>query len=346
MNISEHQTELDEMVEKGMGYVEDSYDPRDFDAEAFLGGVEEFEEEFLVDVPFVTYQGRMPSCTAHAVTTHKWKDEEFRGSPRFNFAWSKYNDGYTRWGTSLRNAMSILVDKGFVAEEHYPDENKLFEKDYTDVHKIPVEIIEAAREHKAESYVRKTLYSSHKARELMRTIKDAQSPIAVSMTWRTSYNHTGASGILGEPQGNSSGHAFVYLGWIQKYGKRMHVFQNSFGDWWADKGRFYLEDDECERLNGGAWFTVDIDKETAKKQDIEFKKLKKEPMLKLKELEGEGKILIQRVDNGTFYINVGDKLLEVSKERAGEAALTAITRAGGGIGVEPEYLKGLVIKDF
>jgi len=342
--MDEKLKELDQLVDDGgMGYVQDTYDPRDFEAEAFMGGEDSFPDEFLIDVPFVTYQGRIPSCTAHATTTMKWAQENVRLSPRFNFSWTKYYDGYKGWGSSFRQAIGVLQKKGAVEEEKYPDENKLSEKEYTDINLIPAHLLGKAKEHMSKSYVRLTRTPMVMKKMLMQY----NTPILCGMPWYKSYSREiKKDGYLPKPEGSGGGHAFICIGWRTKDGKIEFIFQNSFGKWWGDNGRFYIPANDLGRLYSGLYVTIDKDVEEARKIDTEHKKSKKKPMIDLRKLQGDGKTLIFDADNGVFYLNVGDKLLKVDKERAAEAALMAVTRAGFGLGIKEEYLDGLTIERF
>ena len=336
---------LDEQQEKGFGYVPDSYDPRDFALEAFVGATDTFPTDFLVDVPFVTHQGQIPSCSAHAVTTMKYAQEGVRLSPRFNFAWSKFNDGYQGWGTSFRNAIMVLQEHGAVTEHEYPDSNMLPEVDYTNVKNIPITASMKALDFKSKSYV---LFTASDV-ALFQALYTYKTPVLCGCPWYQSYNRIGTDGKIPDKTGTASGHAFVCIGWKTVDDDVWFIFQNSFGANWGDKGRFIIKADEIkDRLYSSLFVTIDMDKEEAKKIDTAYKLNSKKPMMDLKLLLNQGHVLLQETEeSGTFYINKGDKLLEITPDRQGLAALTVLMRGGvKGLAIPKAYLDGIKIELF
>lgn len=310
----------DELLEKGMGYTEDEYNPKTFLGSAFLGEVE-LPEEFILDTPFVTNQGSIPSCTAHAVTSAKFFHENVRLSPRFNFAWSKYNDGYQGWGTTFENALNVLVKVGGATEASYPDEHT-DEKTYTDVTRIPKVVQDSAYIYKAKAYVR---YDRGVA-NMMQALYQHKAPLLVGLPWYQTYNRTPKDGFLPDMAGTSTNHAVQFIGW-KEYGKIL-ISKNSFGAWFGDNGKFYLHAEAVNRLFGSVYGIIDMDVEEAKKIDAEYKK-KNNIMVDFKLLLNQGFSLIRDTDTGAYYINKGDKLLHVEAERSGLASLTVLDRADG-----------------
>ena len=336
---------LDEQQEKGFGYVPDSYDPRDFALEAFVGATDTFPTDFLVDVPFVTHQGQQPSCSAHAVTTMKYSDEGVRLSPRFNYAWSKFNDGYQGWGTSFKNAITVLQEHGAVTEAEYPDENTLSQEEYTDVKLIPLTASMKALDFKSKTYVQSTISDV----ALFQALYQYKKGILLGCPWYQSYNRIGTDGMITDATGTASGHAYNCIGWRTKQSKVDFIFQNSFGQNWANKGRFYIPADEItDRLYSSLFVTIDMGKEEAKKIDTAYKLNSKKPMMDLKLLLNQGHVLLQETqESGTFYINKGDKLLEITPDRQGLAALTVLMRGGvKGLAIPKAYLDGIKIETF
>ena len=300
---------LDRLVDQGLGHTESPEDPRRFVAEAFLGAPPEvFPDNFEVEVPFVTYQGQIPSCTAHAVTTMKSIQEGVRLSPRFNFAWTKFYDGYQGWGATFDQALRVLQDNGAIEESLYSDKNTLPENEYTNVKNIPTELNERAKIYKSKAFV----VADRSKVNAMRTIMQFKTPVLVGLNWYQSYNRVGKDGVLPDMTGSSSGHAVVAIGWRTVNGVWELICLNSFGSLWGDNGRFYVTEDKLMRLYNGVYATIDMTVEEARKIDTEYKKKLNKPMLDLRKLEAQKKTLIFDADSGKFYLNLGDKLQELS----------------------------------
>lgn len=330
-----------------LGHVQDLYDPRTFEAAAFMGAAPmTFPNEYLIDVPFVTYQGQIPSCTAHATTTMKYVDEGVRLSPRFQYAWSKYNDGYKGYGTSFVNALSVLQEHGAAEEIMYPDENHLDQATYTDVKQIPERVSAVAVVHKSQSYVTNKLTKQN----LMQMLMEFKKPLLIGGDWYQAYNRIGADGIMPIFSGTLvGGHAFLGVGWRTVTDEWQLICQNSFGANWGDHGRFYIPESQLNQLYGQVFVTIDMPKADAKQIDTTYKLNNKgKPMMDLKLLLNQGHVLLQETEeSGTFYINTGDKLLEITPERQGLAALT-VQMLGGtkGLAIPKAYLQGIVIEQF
>jgi hypothetical protein len=345
----------DELLEKGMGYIEDEYNPKTFLGSAFLGEVE-LPKDFVLETPFTTSQGNLPSCTAHAVTSAKYFHENVRLSPRFNFAWSKYNDGYQGWGTTFENALNVLVKVGGAMEDAYPDEH-MDESAYTDVTRIPKIVQDSAYIYKAKAYVRYDRSVSN----MMQALYQHKAPLLAGLPWYQSYNRTPQDGFLPDMSGNSAGHAVQFIGW-KNYGETL-LFKNSFGSWFGDNGKFYLYKEAVNRLFGSVYGIIDMDVEEAKQIDAEYKK-KNNITMDLRLLLNKGFGAVRDTDTGAFYVNKGDKLLEVESptpdatpeelariaHRAALASLSILDRADGKPvrfqRVPTDYLRGLIIEKF
>lgn len=264
--------ELDNLVARGTGYVPDEPDARHFELEAFLGAgdMEQLPETFQIRVPFVTAQGGIPSCTAHATTTMKSVQEEVRLSPRFNYAWSKHNDGYKGYGTTFVNALSVLREYGAVEESDYPDQNTLPEPQYTNAALIPQSLMEKAATYKSKSYVA----IPREVQKLKAALYKYFLPVLCGMEWFQSYNRIGKDGKIPEMQGSSVGHAFVCTGWTED----AFIFQNSFGPDWGDNGKFYVPQNELMRLYQSMFVTIDMPKEEAKVIVDEYRRTLPDPV--------------------------------------------------------------------
>lgn len=329
-----------------LGHIKDEYDPRTFEAAAFMGASPlSFPDKFLIDVPFVTYQGQIPSCTAHATTTMKYVDEGVRLSPRFQFAWSKYNDGYKGYGTSFVNALSVLQQHGAAEEMMFPDENKLDQTTYTDVKLIPDRVSSVATVHKSQSYATNKLTKEN----IMQMMMQFKKPLLIGCDWYQIYNRIGSDGMFPIFSGQLvGGHAFIAVGWRTVDGNWQLICQNSFGMNWGDNGRFYVFEGLLGQLYSQVFVTIDMPKEDAQQIDTKYKLNLNKPMMDLKLLLNQGHVLLQETEeSGSFYINKGDKLLEITADRSGLAALTVLMRGGvKGLAIPKAYLTGITIEQF
>ena len=95
------------------------------------------------------------SCTAHAQTHHKERQENVRLSARFVMAKTKEYEGNKEYGAYTRNTFRTVNKIGAAEEQYYPEPGpEMSWEEYIDVSHIPLKAIENAGDHKSDSYWR------------------------------------------------------------------------------------------------------------------------------------------------------------------------------------------------
>lgn len=179
---------------------------------------------FMLEPKRIKDQGTVNSCVAHSLSSmleNKWKKDFSVG-----FIYGYRPEGYYQGeGMYPREALKTLQKVGDVKEEDFPFNEEMQEiKHKVDNNKDLLEV--EAEDNKISAYAR--LYSINEIKSWLYT-KEIAVPIAIA----TEKLELDEDNIIQIPKEYPNyGHEMLIIGW-DEYG---FIVQNSWGEYWGDKG--------------------------------------------------------------------------------------------------------------
>jgi hypothetical protein len=179
-------------------------------------------------------------------------------------------------GTDLRSFQKALVDVGCAEESVCPSDHTLSWDKFSNQSNLNPNAMANASKHKAQSFWKATTRD-----EIMKGI-DEGFIFHTGMMWYSGYNYLKLPFKIKLFDGTVvGGHAWDIIGYDLNYQNLGECFicQNSFGESWGDKGKFYISSFELlpQIKNWGGYFTLDIPKELGRwLQDNQGKIIKNE----------------------------------------------------------------------
>lgn len=230
-------------------------DERDFGLWWF-GSYTPKETRKVLTTQKINNQGALSTCQWNATITAKEIDEGESLSIRsiVNYGLTKSLVGLEGL-SNLRSGQKVLCDWGATTQEQCPEGVAIW---YNYSHGIDVNALTPlAKNHKAQSYFEVT------GRDQILKIVDEGKAMTTGIDWYSGYNQGGgfsAPWIISKTVGYKvGGHAITLIGYdLNYYGRKVYVFQNSYGKEWGDDGKFYIDMDFFDANNYGVYVNYDI----------------------------------------------------------------------------------------
>lgn len=237
-------------------------DPRDFKTDVLGWSFFGYEPKHLdkeIKTLSVKNQGSMNNCTWQAATVQKEVDEGVVLSARSLTA-AGYKAGLISGNgfASLESPQKILKNVGILEASEIPEE-----VGWNSYINVDLERFKASfAKHKTQSY-----WSVTSKADLLKVLDEGK-VVTTGIDWYTGFNQGGgfkSPWIITKAIGYKvGGHSIDIIGYKLKYnGSDVFICQNSYGNEWGDKGRFYISFDYILRNNYGFFVNLDIAVDTA-----------------------------------------------------------------------------------
>lgn len=239
------------------GALKDKKDRRDYRLCSITPAVEIPKQRFQLEEKFgVKYQDGRGSCTAHAQTHHKERQEGVLLSARFVMALTKELEGNKKYGAYTRNTFKVVNEHGSCEENLYPEPSPTMSwKEYVDTRYIPEECYANGKKHKSKSYWR-VGNSIQAIREALVTYNNS---VTLSMAWYKDFGARHKEGVLPidiSEDNYVGGHAVECTGFDDH--ERYLIVKNSYSERWGDDGFCYLPYDLFNAVVWDVWTSMDL----------------------------------------------------------------------------------------
>ena len=247
---------------KASGLIREDKDERDFETGIFgWGEYTPKSSRHVIKTKSVKNQGNLNTCQWNATTVQKEVDEDIELSVRSLTAYGYKlglvsGDGYSSIssGQKVLKEWGIAEASGIIELGVWPDYIEVNTAYYTG----------EANKHRIQSY-----WSVSSRNDRLKVLDEGR-VIVTGIDWYTGYNQGGgfaAPWIISRKTGwKIGGHAIAMIGYDLNYnGRKVYVFQNSYGSDWGDGGKFYIDMDFFDAENYGCYVNLDIPEEQAKK---------------------------------------------------------------------------------
>lgn len=200
----------------------------------------------------VKNQGNINTCVFNSTTVQKEIDEKKKLSVRSMVIYAKRKGWLSGDGFStLINGQKVLRDFGIMDD--------IIDESITRWSKYSAGILNevVASKNKISSY-----WEVRKRSEILKLL-DEDKAVTTGMDWYTGFNQGGGFSkpwLITMKNGWKVGsHAVVIIGYDMNYqGKQVYIIQNSYGKFWGDSGKFYVEMSYLEGKNYGFLTNLDI----------------------------------------------------------------------------------------
>lgn len=219
------------MEHKNLGAIPSPYDVRDFTLRALPP--QEFPDEFDLGVVAIKDQEDAPTCMPHTMSEiieyHNFhqKGKYTRFSTEYIYG-NRKND-YTTEGMHLRDALHVAFSRGDVPYDVMPGNHWAAEA-RANVQPKNLILRGIAYPNRISSY-----YLITNTDELKYALIN-HGPVAAGMIWYWDYEMQNNTYIYKSQTKGFEYHAVLIVGWT----KDQWIVQNSWGEQWGDKGRFYI----------------------------------------------------------------------------------------------------------
>lgn len=165
-------------------------------------------------------------------------------SPRFIYYYARKKGGFSTGqdtGAYIRDAVSILLERGAVGEEVWPYKVGEFANE-------PPANVSTAKHYKVKNV--QTVGTV----EQLKSALTIHGPVPGGITLFRSVNNSAVTGQIqmpGTDENQLGAHAICFVGFDDD--KRLFKFKNSWGKGWGDNGYGYLPYDYVERFLSDAW---------------------------------------------------------------------------------------------
>lgn len=248
---------------KPSGLIREEKDPRDFDLGIlWFGSYTPKSTRKIIKTISIKNQSEKNNCQWQASTVQKEVDEGVVLSARSLSTYGQRQGMVTGNGfSSLSSGQKALQDWGIAEQQTVGGEAIDDWGAYTAINLA--NITEEAATHKTKSY-----WSAGSRDNILKAIDEGHI-LTTGIDWYTGYNQGGgfsAPWIITKELGwKVGGHAIVLIGYdLNYYGRKVYIFQNSYGSEWGDNGKFYIDMDFFDRVNYGTYANLDIPVEEAK----------------------------------------------------------------------------------
>ena len=245
---------------RGLGYVQDAVDSRDWPIEQFGDGLYAASKASLVQyAPSVLDQGRLNSCVAHAVASVVYICHGLRGDPDpdlcsilflWNLTRATEGTGTLNSGTSIRDCLKVLNDYGFCKEEAFPYDDRI---DNTGAaFKVPpLSAIRQAFDQRVKFGTRRpAAYARLYNADQIKTALTANFPVILGLGVDIDFQ-AGRKTVVDKPMKNDGGHCMTVIGFE---GDLFRV-RNSWGKSWGDDGDCYFTEEALD-VNKDVWMVT------------------------------------------------------------------------------------------
>lgn len=252
---------------KSSGLIRHEKDERDFDTSILgWGEYKPLNTRKVIQTKSIKNQSSKNNCQWQATTAQKEVDEDVILSARSLSSYGQKNGMVTGNGfSSLISGQKSLQNWGIAEEQTVGGEDINDWESYVSINLA--NLTQLAEQHKIKSY-----WSISSRNDRLKAL-DENRPIVTGIDWYTGYNQGGGFSspwIINNATGwKIGGHAILMIGYdLNYFGKKVYIFQNSYGADWGDNGKFYIEMDFFDSSNYGCYINLDIPLDEAKKLNI------------------------------------------------------------------------------
>lgn len=245
------------------GHMRDEPDDRDFQVGLFgFGDYTPLHQRLVLPTVSIKNQGSRNTCGWNSVTVQKENDEKGELSQRTLVIYANEQNLLTADGlSSTRNNQKAVHDFG-IAERSFLDEVDAPWSVYADSAALTDRARVNASNHKSQSY-----WVVNGRNDTLKLL-DQGRILATGSDWYAGYNMRGGFSapwlITKEVGALVGGHAFVMIGYDLNYqGRKVYIFQNSYGKDWGDDGKFYWDMDHFDKVGYSRYAQLDIPVDTA-----------------------------------------------------------------------------------
>ena len=221
--------------EYGYGLVPSPYDVRDYVLTATATDYSNLPEQFDLGIVKIKNQGPKPTCVAHSVAElveyhnyHQNNKEYKRFSTEFIYG-AREPSYYLGNGMYLRDALKIAQKRGDVLYEDLPGNHDVQEA-MKNVQRNQQVLFNKAYPNRISTYYR--IYGNS---ELKHAIYN-NGPVLAGIMLYNGYYLNKDNVLCYNINNDTFGHAVLIVGWTKDH----WIVQNSWGESWGDKGRFYI----------------------------------------------------------------------------------------------------------
>lgn len=203
-------------------------DKRDYKLKSKIVSAPKFPEKWELNLSEPKDQGIVNSCVAHSLATFLEKFNNDKMSVGFIYGYrpSTYSQDQ---GMYPREALKTLQKVGDVPYKNFEHNKEMKEiKDLVDNEIDKLKPI--AENYKINSYAR--IYTEEEIKKCL--LQSTPVPVSIPVYNDLAYDNTF---IIKEPEGKLQGYHMIL---ICGYNEKGYIFQNSWGKYWADKGKAIL----------------------------------------------------------------------------------------------------------
>ena len=207
-------------------------DKRDYKSYIYSGKTNELPDKYEIVMPKVKDQGIVNSCVAHSLSTfleetYKQNNIEFSVGFIYGYRPDSYDQGE---GMYPREALKTLLKVGDVPKDKF-NHNKEMKEIKRLVDENLTTLLPVAELYKIDSYSR--IYTETEIKKCI--FNDIPVPISIPVYNDLAYNNE--TFIIDEPNGKLNGYHMMI---IYGYNESGWLIQNSWGEYWGNKGRAIL----------------------------------------------------------------------------------------------------------
>lgn len=222
------------MEKFGTGLIPSPYDARDFVLSTSYKNYENLPEEFRLETLRVKNQGEKPTCAAHTISElieyHNFQEQKKYNKFSTEFIYgAREPEYYLGDGMILREALKIAQKRGDVYHHTLPGNN--------DVEVAMKNVLENQTAYFTEAYPNRiSTYYSIKSNNDLKYALYHNGPVAAGIKMYEHATLNKNNVYLYKEDDSYTGHAVLIVG----YTKDCWIVQNSWGEFWGDRGFFYI----------------------------------------------------------------------------------------------------------
>lgn len=217
------------------GCLPSKIDVRDYELCSSNVGAVSYPDKFeLNDLPRVKYQGNVNSCCAHATSSilEYYDKNRHNLSTNFLYGIQKKLFNQCKFGMYLSQACEIVQKYGDMLEDDCKGNDEI-PKCYSIAERS---FDFSTNRNRAFEYRIDSYYLCLTDNDIKFALMN-YGPVLGAIMWHDNFTLDKDNIINFDEKSDKGGHAVVIVGWDKDKG---WLIQNSWGDWWGDKGRFWL----------------------------------------------------------------------------------------------------------
>lgn len=207
----------------------------------------------------IKFQGQYGTCQWNATTAQKEVDEKVPLSVESLVAYASTKGLVGANGISnLQDGQKAVQDFGIAEDSFLPNPPMTDFQAYVSANRVLTpDVISNAAKHKS-----KTFWQVIGRDDTLRLL-DQGKVLTTGIMWYSGFNMGGgftAPWLIRSFVGTAiEGHAFIMIGYDLNYlGRKVYIFQNSYGPNWGDSGKFYIDMDFFDQYGYSRFASLDI----------------------------------------------------------------------------------------